>query len=321
MSTRRDFVRTMGLSLAASAAASAELAAMGDAPRGGSERLLVPNPYHPTPAPVGVDRLPLAWYKAASNRLRQAAKARGVHAILLQTDTNLVYFTGCFRGSGERTTWALMLVDEPETLYWYSPAIDRDLITSWWCTENSYYFCYPHADGGFPNRGQNARGNRVDLWTWVLTQLKERGLAGKTIGLERELKDRPAGFRTHMLVAGAAALLVCIGQLVLADPRFNTNDGVEMDPLRMVEAVVAGVAFIGAGTIFAQRGEGAVVGITTAASLLMVAIVGVCIGFGYYAIAVGASLLTLLVLAFLQWMERRLSGNAAETPENSDGTR
>jgi len=144
---------------------------------------------------------------------------------------------------------------------------------------------------------------------------------GGVIGLERELKDRPAGFRTHMLVAGAAALLVCIGQLVLADPRFNTNDGVEMDPLRMVEAVVAGVAFIGAGTIFAQRGEGAVVGITTAASLLMVAIVGVCIGFGYYAIAVGASLLTLLVLAFLQWMERRLSGNAAETPENSDGTR
>ena len=187
MSSRRDFVRTIGVSLAASAAASAELAALSDAPPGDSERLLVPNPYHPTPAPVGVDRLPLAWYKAASTRLRQAAKARGVDAILLQTDTNLVYFTGCFRSSGERTTWALLMVDEPETLYWFSPAIDRDLITSWWCTENTYYFCYPHAEGGFPNRGQNVRGNRVDLWTWVLTQLKDRGLAGKTIGLEREL--------------------------------------------------------------------------------------------------------------------------------------
>lgn len=144
---------------------------------------------------------------------------------------------------------------------------------------------------------------------------------GGAIGLERELKDRPAGFRTHMLVAGAASLLVCIGQLVLADPRFNANDGIKMDPLRMVEAVVAGVAFIGAGTIFAQRGEGAVVGITTAASLLMVAIVGVSVGFRYYAIAVGASLLTLVVLAFLQWMERRLSGNAPETTENDDVNR
>ena len=140
---------------------------------------------------------------------------------------------------------------------------------------------------------------------------------GGVIGLERELKDRPAGFRTHMLVAGAAGLLVCIGQLVLADSRFNTGDAVTMDPLRMVEAVVAGVAFIGAGTIFAHRGEGAVVGITTAASLLMVSIIGISIGFRYYAMALGATVLTLLVLAALQWMERRLS---AKQPEDEDGT-
>ena len=188
MSTRRDFVRTMGLSLAASAAASTDLAALAGSTTGeGSERLLVPNPHHPTPAPVGVDRLPLEWYKAASQRLRIAARSRGVDAILLQTDTNLVYFTGCFRNSGERTTWALLLVDEPDTLYWYSPSIDRDLITSWWCTENTSYFCYPHAADGFPNLGRNVPGARVDLWSWVLTHLQQRGLAGRTIGLEREL--------------------------------------------------------------------------------------------------------------------------------------
>ena len=144
---------------------------------------------------------------------------------------------------------------------------------------------------------------------------------GGAIGLERELKDRPAGFRTHMLVAGTAALLACIGQLILADPKFNTGDDVTMDPLRMVEAVVAGVAFIGAGTIFAQRGEAAVVGITTAASLLMVAVVGVSVGFRYYVIAAGAALLTLLVLGVLQWMERRLSGrNAPEGAKDVEGT-
>ena len=62
MSSRRDFVRTMGLSLAASAAAASDLAALAcDAPPQGSEKLLVPNPYHPVPAPIGVDRLPLDW--------------------------------------------------------------------------------------------------------------------------------------------------------------------------------------------------------------------------------------------------------------------
>lgn len=89
----------------------------------------------------------------------------------------------------------------------------------------------------------------------------------------------------------------------------------------MVEAVVAGVAFIGAGTIFAQRAQGAVVGITTAASLLMVAIIGVSIGFRYYAIAIGASALTLVVLVVLQWMERRLPMRSTQDGgENSDGT-
>lgn len=145
---------------------------------------------------------------------------------------------------------------------------------------------------------------------------------GGAIGLERELKDRPAGFRTHMLVAGAAALLVCIGQLVISDPRFGARDEITMDPLRMVESVVAGVSFIGAGTIFAQRSEGAVVGITTAASLLMVAIVGVSVGFRYYALATGAAVLALLVLAVLQWMERRLSGkkNTPQGTKDVDGT-
>ena len=221
MTSRRDFVRTMGLSLAASAAASADLAALpDDAPPQGSERLLVPNPHHPTPAPVGTDRLPLEWYKATCRRLRAAAKARGVDAVLLQADPNLVYFSGCFRNSGERTTWALFMVDEPDSIHWFSPAIDRDLITSWWCTSNTYYFCYPHAAGGFPNRGQNERGNRVDLWTWALEQLRERGLDGKVIGLDRELT--PSAQRTFSTVLPTARNVdigdICMGMRMIRTP-------------------------------------------------------------------------------------------------------
>ncbi|MFN8575023.1 MAG: M24 family metallopeptidase [Gemmatimonadaceae bacterium] len=195
MTSRRHFVRDMGLGLASASAAAQALAAQQPQRRSPSERLLVENPNHPTPAPVGVDRLPLAWYQAQSRRLRAQAKARGVDAVLLQSDVNLVYFTGCFRSSGERTTWVLMPVDESDTAYWFSPAIDRDLITTWWCTANDYYFCYPHAEGGFPNRGQLVRrGQRVDLWEWVLGKLAERGLRGKTIGVDRELT--PSAQRT-----------------------------------------------------------------------------------------------------------------------------
>ena len=63
---------------------------------------------------------------------------------------------------------------------------------------------------------------------------------GGVIGLERELKNRPAGFRTHMLVAGTAALLVGLGVMLIADPRFQHPKLVTLDPLRTVEAVIAG---------------------------------------------------------------------------------
>lgn len=130
---------------------------------------------------------------------------------------------------------------------------------------------------------------------------------GGAVGLERELKDRPAGFRTHMLVAGAAALLVCIGQAVMVDERFSDMPHLVSDPLRLVESVVAGVAFIGAGTIFASRSQNSVIGITTAASLLIVAVIGVAVGFRYYLLAGGATALTLIVLSLLQWIERRVA--------------
>jgi len=222
MRSRREFVRSIGASIAAASVAAESLAAQATSAQGrsGSERLLVDNPLHPTPAPVGVDRLPLAWYKAQSQKLRDRARARGADAVLLQDDTNLVYFTGCFRGSGERTTWALLPVNETDTVYWFSPAIDRDLITSWWCTENDYYFCYPHAEGGFPNRGQLARGKRVDLWEWVLGKLAARGLGDRSIALDRELG--PSAQRTwNRLLPSAHAIDIsdeCLAMQVIKTP-------------------------------------------------------------------------------------------------------
>ena len=130
-------------------------------------------------------------------------------------------------------------------------------------------------------------------------------LLGGLIGFERELKNRPAGFRTHMLVAGAAALLVGMGPLMLA-PHLGTQGPVlRIDPLRLVEAVVAGVGFIGAGTILGQRRGRQVSGLTTAASLLMVAIIGIAAGLHLYVLAPAATALTLLVLFVLSRLEGR----------------
>ena len=146
-------------------------------------------------------------------------------------------------------------------------------------------------------------------WTLQLLVLRDAALAmllGGAVGFERELKNRPAGFRTHMLVGGAAALLVGLGQLVITDHRLDSVQHLTMDPLRLVEAVIAGVSFIGAGTIFARRGSQVVVGITTAASILMVAVIGVMCGFRYHLLATLATMLALIVLTLIAWVERRI---------------
>ncbi len=132
---------------------------------------------------------------------------------------------------------------------------------------------------------------------------------GGAIGYERELKDRPAGFRTHMLVAGTSALLLGLSRMVLEDGHY-AGAGLRIDPLRLVEAVVAGISFIGAGTIFARRGGRGVEGITTAASLLAVAAIGITVGFGYHVLALAITALTLVVLWALRWVEIRRSGGA-----------
>ena len=141
---------------------------------------------------------------------------------------------------------------------------------------------------------------------------------GGAVGFDRERRNRPAGFRTHMLVAGASALLVGMGRLMVAE-QLDAGPVLRIDPLRLVEAVVAGVAFIGAGTIFSQRRGTSVTGITTAASLLMVAVIGIAAGMHYYVLALAATVLTLLVLAGLKLVERRMAERRTARGEADGG--
>ncbi len=122
-------------------------------------------------------------------------------------------------------------------------------------------------------------------------------LAG-IIGFERETDGKAAGFRTHMLVGGAAALLVGSADLLIDRFGADAGDAMRTDPIRVVEAIVAGVSFLGAGTIFVS-GQDRVRGLTTAASLLMVAGVGVIVAVEAWIVALSVTLLTLFTLHVL----------------------
>jgi putative Mg2+ transporter-C (MgtC) family protein len=141
----------------------------------------------------------------------------------------------------------------------------------------------------------------------ILAYVSLAMLMGAAIGFERELEDKPAGLRTHMLVAGASALFVALGTIV--DEHFIQELGennVRSDPVRIMEAVVTGVSFLGAGTILRNRSKRRVEGLTTAASLLFAAAVGGSIALEQFVLAVGATILVLGTLRGLGMFERRL---------------
>ncbi len=124
-------------------------------------------------------------------------------------------------------------------------------------------------------------------------------LAG-LLGWDRESKDRPAGLRTYMLVALAAAVFT-----VLTFEIYETvnakHPGGNSDPIRIIEAVTAGVAFLAVGTII--QGRDSVRGLTTGAGMWMAGALGVAVGAGHYLLAILAALLSFAILRFLALLQ------------------
>lgn len=162
-------------------------------------------------------------------------------------------------------------------------------------------------------RGAQLRGAHsatapdMDPFTSQLEPLIPLGVSAvlaAVIGYEREAADRPAGLRTHMLVALASTLLVVMGDVMLERAEQHAAV-VRMDPIRIIEAIVTGVAFIGAGTILVRSRDERVTGLTTAASLLAVAGIGIACGLELYLLAAVTSGLLLAVLRLLRTFERK----------------
>lgn len=127
-------------------------------------------------------------------------------------------------------------------------------------------------------------------------------ICGAVIGFERQIRTAEAGLRTHILVSVAAALFTILAFEIFHT--IGTGSGTQADPIRAVEAVTAGIAFLGAGAIF--RSGGTVQGLTTGAGMWLAGAVGVACALGFYTLAAGTTLLAVIVLAALRVVSHRI---------------
>ena len=143
-------------------------------------------------------------------------------------------------------------------------------------------------------------------WSEILLRLALAGALGGAIGFERELRDREAGFRTHLLVALGSAVFTLVSAYGFRDFEYGRATGFTLDPTRISAQIVTGIGFLGAGAIIRQGIS--IRGLTTAATLWIVAAIGMAAGAGYYPVAVFGTALVLLTLYPLRVVARRTIG-------------
>lgn len=148
-----------------------------------------------------------------------------------------------------------------------------------------------------------ARGTEVTIEEAIVRLVLAVALSA-LVGLDRELRHKPLGLRTNMMVAlGAASFSLMALQLVaLLD---GSPEVVRIDPVRVMEAIVGAIGFLGAAAIIQGRFE--IVGATTGASIWVVGALGMACGFGFYALAVAITVVGLVILSVLGFFTRHLA--------------
>jgi putative Mg2+ transporter-C (MgtC) family protein len=145
----------------------------------------------------------------------------------------------------------------------------------------------------------------METWPAVLTDyvlpIVGAAVAGALIGLEREYRGRPAGLRTHILVSLASSLLMLSAVHQMHWIAGADEAVIRIDPVRMAHGILTGIGFLCGGVIFRQGLN--VHGLTTAASLWITSALGTLYGVGFYGLAVGGTLATLVVLAAFRWFD------------------
>ena len=143
----------------------------------------------------------------------------------------------------------------------------------------------------------------------IIARLGLAAVGGALVGLERELHDKPAGLRTNMLVALGAAgfVLTALASTQLVDPGAGQ---LGFDPTRILQGIVGGIGFLGAGVIIHSSGD--IQGITTAAAMWVVAAVGAACGFGHFDLAAAMVVACLAALYPLGYLQNYLEGRAQQ---------
>lgn len=153
----------------------------------------------------------------------------------------------------------------------------------------------------------------------IIARIAIAGLLGAIIGFEREMRNRPAGLRTHMLTAIAAAVFTVMTFEIYYEMVELNASIARLDPLRVIEAVTAGVAFLSAGAII--RSGGNIKGLTTGAAMWMAGAIGVACGAGFYGVAVAAAVFVLVITSILGLFEKKvLHSEDPKDPQRPEGT-
>lgn len=139
----------------------------------------------------------------------------------------------------------------------------------------------------------------------ALTRIGVATLLGATVGLERELTGKPAGLRTHMLVAEGAALFMVASILLGEKYGFTDAPALRVDVTRIASTIVTGVGFLGGGMILRARDR--VYGLTTAAGIWVAAAIGTLVGAGFYAVPIIGTAIAVVTLVAVRGIERRIA--------------
>jgi putative Mg2+ transporter-C (MgtC) family protein len=149
----------------------------------------------------------------------------------------------------------------------------------------------------------------------VLIRLTLSLILGGLIGLERQLHRRAAGLRTHILVC-IGSCLIMLTSIYISDIYKNIS---VVDPSRIAAGVITGIGFLGAGAIIREREKESVKGLTTAASLWVVAAIGLASGCGFYSAALFTTFLALVTLFFLGYYEKNILIKKIDNHEGGEG--
>ncbi|QDT02066.1 putative Mg(2+) transport ATPase [Rubripirellula lacrimiformis] len=146
--------------------------------------------------------------------------------------------------------------------------------------------------------------NPIDLQSFGTVAIA--ACLGAVLGIEREIRGKPAGIRTHIFVCAGSALMMILGQEIIDQfQKQEASDVLSADPIRVLQAIVVGISFLGAGTIVHDSREG-VEGLTTAATIYLTAGIGVATSVDRVGLAAAVTVFAAGVLVIVGFVERRV---------------